>query len=252
MNLSKIKEYAVRFGKKAWEYIKLAKIELIVLVAALVVDLVSKAIVAGSMYEGQTVVLIPKFFNFTFIYNELAAFGGAFGLDKLIGVAATRVIFIILTFAAVGIFSYFMYRARGKSKLQRVALALIISGALGNLVDRLFIGKVRDFMEIVFFGCDVPLLGTSFAIFNVADMALVVGVILFLVYYLFLHKEPKEEDDTAAVSAAEKDDAPSADKDTALPEEAGTEEESSPAADTSAGIDRSGTENGQARAEEKN
>lgn len=75
---------------------------------------------------------------------------------------------------------------------------MILAGALGNLVDRLFIGKVRDFVEIVFFGCDVPLLGESFAIFNIADAALVVGVILFLVYFIFMYREPKDEDEEAA------------------------------------------------------
>lgn len=188
----KAKTQTVKFGKKVWDYIKCAKLELIVLLAALVVDLVTKAIVEHTMRVGQTVVLIPKFLQFTFIYNPLAAFGSAFGLDKLIGQTATRIIFIVITFIAVGIFGYFMVRNRGKNKVERIAFALIIAGALGNLYDRLFIGEVRDFVEIVYFGLDLGKLGTSFAIFNIADAALVVGVILFLVYILFLHKESEE------------------------------------------------------------
>lgn len=190
----KAKTKAVKFGKAAWDYIKLAKLELIVLVAALIVDLVSKSIVEHTMNVGQTKVLIPKFLQLTFIYNPLAAFGSAFGLDKLIGQTATRIIFIVITFVAVGIFGYFMYRNRGKNKVERLAFALIIAGAIGNLVDRIFIGEVRDFIEIVYFGLDLGKLGTSFAIFNIADAALVVGVILFLVYILFLHKEPETEE----------------------------------------------------------
>lgn len=200
----KIKSWTIAFGKKAWAYIKVAKLELIVLGLAFVVDLVSKAIVENTMSVGQTVVLIPNFLQFTFCYNDMAAFGGAFGLEKVLSPIAIRVIFVIITFIAVGLFSYFLYRNRGKSKVERIALALIIAGALGNLVDRLFIpAGVRDFIEIVYFGLNIPKLGTSFAIFNIADAALVVGVILFLVYIIFLYKadnkpEPVADDGEAA------------------------------------------------------
>lgn len=190
----KCKSIAVKFGKKAWEYIKLAKLELIVLVALFVLDLVSKAIIEATMDVGQTVTLIPKFLQFTFCYNDMAAFGSAFGLEKIIKPEAIRVIFIIITFIAIGLFSYFMYRNRGKNKLERIALGMIIAGAAGNLVDRLFIGQVRDFVEIVYFGCNIPWAGgTSFAIFNVADASLVIGVILFLIYIIFLNKAEPEE-----------------------------------------------------------
>lgn len=190
----KCKSIAVKFGKKAWEYIKLAKLELIVLVALFVLDLVSKAIIEATMDVGQTVTLIPKFLQFTFCYNDMAAFGSAFGLEKIISPTAIRVIFIIITFIAIGLFSYFMYRNRGKNKLERIALGMIIAGAAGNLVDRLFIGQVRDFVEIVYFGCNIPWAGgTGFAIFNVADASLVIGVILFLIYIIFLNKAEPEE-----------------------------------------------------------
>ena len=184
MNPEKIKQFVYKAARKVWAYCKIARMELIVFAALLVLDLVTKQIIEATMYEGETIVLIPNFLNFTFVYNELAAFGSAFGLENLIGPQAVRVIFIIITFIALGIFGYFLWRNRGKNKLCRASLAMILAGALGNLVDRLFIGKVRDFVEIVFFGCDVPLLGESFAIFNIADAALVVGVILFLVYLI--------------------------------------------------------------------
>ncbi len=198
MNPEKIKQFVYKAARKVWAYCKIARMELIVFAALLVLDLVTKQIIEATMYEGETIVLIPNFLNFTFVYNELAAFGSAFGLENLIGPQAVRVIFIIITFIALGIFGYFLWRNRGKNKLCRASLAMILAGALGNLVDRLFIGKVRDFVEIVFFGCDVPLLGESFAIFNIADAALVVGVILFLVYFIFMYREPKDEDEETA------------------------------------------------------
>ena len=93
------------------------------------------------------------------------------------------ILFIVISFAAVGLFGYFMYRNRGKSKFSRVAYALIIGGAIGNLVDRLAFGYVRDFIQFQYFG--LTIFGSEyFAIFNFADSALCIGVVLFAVYYI--------------------------------------------------------------------
>lgn len=182
-----------KFFKAAWEYIKQAKIELIVLVAALAVDLITKALVNANIPLGGSVTVIPNFLYFTYIHNYAAAFGSRFGLDKLFGETGTMIFFIVLTFVAIGFFGYFMYRNRGKSLVFRLAFALIIGGAIGNLVDRMAFGYVRDFVQIVYFGATI-FGSTSFAIFNIADAALCVGVALFLVYYIFIYKEPKKDE----------------------------------------------------------
>ena len=126
-----------KFLKAAWDYIKQAKIELIVLFAALAVDLITKALVAANIPLGGSVTVIPNFLYFTYIHNYAAAFGSRFGLDKLFGETGTTVFFIVLTFVAIGFFAYFMYRNRGKSLVYRLSFALIIGGAIGNLVDRM-------------------------------------------------------------------------------------------------------------------
>lgn len=186
-----------KFLKAAWDYIKQAKIELIVLFAALAVDLITKALVAANIPLGGSVTVIPNFLYFTYIHNYAAAFGSRFGLDKLFGGTGTTVFFIVLTFVAIGFFAYFMYRNRGKSLVYRLAFALIIGGAIGNLVDRMAFGYVRDFVQIVYFG--LTIFGqTSFAIFNIADAALCVGVAMFLVYYIFIYKEPKKDENPLA------------------------------------------------------
>lgn len=182
-----------KFFKAAWEYIKQAKIELIVLVAALAVDLITKALVNANIPLGGSVTVIPNFLYFTYIHNYAAAFGSRFGLDKIFGETGTMVFFIVLTFIAIGFFGYFMYRNRDKSLVFRLAFALIIGGAIGNLVDRMAFGYVRDFVQIVYFGATI-FGSTSFAIFNIADAALCVGVALFLVYYIFIYKEPKKDE----------------------------------------------------------
>lgn len=186
-----------KFLKAAWDYIKQAKIELIVLFVALAVDLITKALVAANIPLGGSVTVIPNFLYFTYIHNYAAAFGSRFGLDKLFGETGTTVFFIVLTFVAIGFFAYFMYRNREKSLVYRLAFALIIGGAIGNLVDRMAFGYVRDFVQIVYFG--LTIFGqTSFAIFNIADAALCVGVAMFLVYYIFIYKEPKKDESLLA------------------------------------------------------
>ena len=174
------------------KYIKVAKVELIILFGLLVLDLVTKAVIAGVMTQGESVTLIPKFLHFTYIHNDGAAFGSTFGLDKLLGEKGTTIFFIIFTAIAICFFSYFLYRGRGKHLLNRIALSMIVSGAIGNLVDRIFLGYVRDFVEIEYFGLTI-FGSTSFAIFNIADVALTVGVILFAVYCIFIYKDPKEK-----------------------------------------------------------
>lgn len=188
-----------KFLDAAWEYIKQAKIELIVLVAAVAADLISKAIVEANIPLRDSVSIIPNFLYFTYIRNDAAAFGSSFGLDKLFGQTGTMVFFIVITFIAIGFFGYFLYKNRGKSLVFRLAFALIIGGAIGNLVDRIAFGYVRDFVEIVYFGLTI-FGSTHFAIFNIADAALCVGVALFLVYYIFIYKEPEKKEEAAIAS----------------------------------------------------
>ncbi|MCI9032139.1 MAG: signal peptidase II [Clostridia bacterium] len=168
-----------------WKYIKAAWIELVILAALLVVDLIIKAVVDANMNVGQSITIIPKFFHITYTRNYNAAFGSAFGLEKLLGPTGVRVTLLIITGIAIAFFAVFLVRTRGKHITGRLGLALLVSGALGNFVDRLFLGYVRDFVEIEYFGLDLPLIGSSFAIFNIADIGVTVGVVLFLVYIIF-------------------------------------------------------------------
>lgn len=184
-------DMVIAFGKAAWRYIKHAKIELLVLVGVFVLDLVTKALIDKFMYVGQSIELIPSFLYITYVRNTKAAFGSAFGLEKLLGDEAIRIIFLVITVLAVGVFCYLLYRLRKRHILMRLAIALIIAGALGNFFNRLCLHYVRDFVEFVFFGCKLPLLGESFPVFNVADMGLTIGEILFLIYFIAIYKDPK-------------------------------------------------------------
>lgn len=192
------KETATRVLNAVWSYIKSARVELIVLVSLLALDLITKAIVAHTMHLGDSIRLIPDFLYLSYVRNTKAAFGSAFGLEKVLSDGAIRIIFLIVTLLAVGMFFYLMVRCRRRHILMRLAFAMVIAGALGNFYDRLVLHYVRDFIEFVFFGCDVPLLGTSFPVFNVADAALTVGVVLFLIYFIVFFKDPQPAQSAAA------------------------------------------------------
>ena len=79
---------------------------------------------------------------------------------------------------------YALLKGKDQTKLYRTALCLMIGGAAGNLYDRLMIGAVRDFLDFYIFGYDFP-------VFNVADMALCIGVGLLFLEMLLPEKEKK-------------------------------------------------------------
>ena len=190
----------IQFFKNAWQYVKTAKLELIVLVFSVIFDLITKGLINVSITLGDSATIIPNFLNFANVHNYNAAFGSAFGLDKLLSPDAVRIFFIVITFVAIVFFGFFMYRNRGGHWVCRLAYALIIGGAIGNLYDRLVFGYVRDFVQIVYFG--LTLFGSkSFAVFNIADAALCVGVALFAIYYIFIYKEPQKEKTAGDVPA---------------------------------------------------
>lgn len=188
-----VKKWAIRFGKAAWAYIKQAKIELIAVAAVILADQITKAVIDATMeLNGSPLVLIPQFLEFDYSRNPKAAFGSMFGLDDWLGQSGAMTVLIVVTFIAVGFFSFFMYRNRGKSRLCLVSYAMIIGGAVGNLIDRMALGEVRDFIRFVYFGGEVC--GqTGFATFNIADASLVIGVILFALFYIILYREPEKD-----------------------------------------------------------
>ena len=135
---------------------------------------------------GASYPIFGDFLRLTFIENP----GMAFGID--VGGKLFLTIFSII--ASIGIFFY-LYKIRGEALVIRIALALILGGAIGNLIDRvfygvvfgegsLFYGKVVDFIDVDFFNLDV--LGfhlNRFPVFNLADSSVSVGVVMLLVFH---------------------------------------------------------------------
>ena len=146
--------------------------------SVLTLDLISKYLVALS--NADTVV-IPHLLKFYYTTNTGSAF--SFLGDK----EWAMPMFITLTFIVLAIiFGYILYAIIKKKQLSKwllVAISLVVAGAIGNLVDRIAFGYVRDFI-FVFYNTKI-----FTAIFNVADIALVVGVIMICFYLLFLDND---------------------------------------------------------------
>lgn len=166
---------------------KYAGVEILILLAGIILDQVSKAIVVANMELYGSVTLIPKFLNFYYTQNRKAAFSFDFGLEELIGLDGVRIFFIVFTFLAIGFLAFLILKKPRHGKMFRFSLAMICSGAIGNLIDRLFRKFVVDFIQIEYFGYEI--FGRkSFAVFNIADCFVVVGTILLLVSVIFFEK----------------------------------------------------------------
>ena len=118
--------------------------------------------------DGKEIGLISGIISIFSTYNT----GGAWSVFSNHTVILTIVSAIFLSIIML---FYFLYK--DKKPLFTVSCALIVSGALGNLIDRIFLGYVRDFIKLDFI---------NFPIFNFADMCICVGVILLCVYFLFI------------------------------------------------------------------
>ncbi len=141
-------------------------------------DQATKWWISSTMSRGESRSVIGDFFRLTYVHND----GAAFGLDL-----GGRWAFVVVTIA-VTLFIVFSYSRAERRLLPRWALALVLGGALGNLVDRIRLGEVIDFLQ---FGVG----GVYWPIFNIADIGVSVGVGL-----LALHLFRKEPDPNARSS----------------------------------------------------
>lgn len=143
--------------------------EFIILIIGIVVDRISKLWALNTLAQGNDVVIIKNLFSFSYLENRGAAFG----------IFQNKLLFLVLItlIVVIGVL-YFIIKYKPKSKLLKISLALIISGAIGNLLDRVFYKFVVDFICIHY--KDIY----YFPTFNVADILVVIGTILLAIYIL--------------------------------------------------------------------
>ena len=116
--------------------------------------------------------VIRGFFRITYTCND----GAAFSILK-----GKRVFFIIMTIIVVCLIVYYLLKNE-VYWVEKYSLLLIISGAVGNLIDRIMYGYVIDFLDFIIFGYDFP-------VFNIADSFITIGAIGLIISILFLNKE---------------------------------------------------------------
>lgn len=143
-------------------------ISLLVAFLIIVIDQVTKWIIASSMKIGDSYEVIPNFLNITSHRNNGAAWGILSG---------KMFFFYIITVIILIVLVLFFIKEAQYNLFMQLAISLLFAGALGNFIDRLFNGEVVDFIDTNIFGYDFP-------IFNVADSSLTIGVILVIIALL--------------------------------------------------------------------
>ncbi len=135
-----------------------------------VADQILKRIVVSNFRFGESLVIIPGFFNLTYLRNRGGAFSLLAGLPPVWG----RMFFIVATVGALA-FVFYLYRYNPPSnRWSRLSLFLIFGGGLGNLVDRVFYGEVIDFILLYYRDFYWPA-------FNLADSCISVGIVLLAI-----------------------------------------------------------------------
>lgn len=147
---------------------------LLISVAVLILDRLSKLWILRHIISGQEITIIPRFFHLTHVYNNGAAFSlfsDTTSPDKV------RWMLIAFSLIAIAIVLAVFWKAGRRVNPTSIALALILGGAIGNLYDRLAYRYVIDFLAFNLFGYHYP-------DFNVADSCIVIGAALLLIEVL--------------------------------------------------------------------
>lgn len=160
---------------------------LLLSVIVIVLDQWTKQWAASSfnLYETQKVT---EFFNFTLAHNPGAAFSFLADAGEW-----KHVFFTVIALGVTGFLIHWLWTLPAKSKWLAIAITLVIAGALGNLIDRLTMGYVIDFLDF-HISLLKPILGTShWPAFNVADMAICIGAFLLIIDSFFSSGDSSNE-----------------------------------------------------------
>ena len=150
----------------------------IISVVVLFLDQATKVFIDRTMDLHSSIAVVENFFNITYIRNKGAAFG--FLAESSFRLPFFILISIIAVIVIIGIFR----KLRPEQKLTAVSLSLIFAGALGNLIDRIRLGEVIDFLDAHWYEHHWPS-------FNVADSAICVGVFLLAIDMLLDERRKK-------------------------------------------------------------
>ncbi len=146
---------------------------LLISLAVIGADQALKAFVVSHIALGQVVPAWPGLFSLTYLRNNGAAWNILPG---------QMIFFYIISLAAIGVVLYYLFKPGKKSALFSVGLALTLGGIIGNLLDRIHLHYVVDMIQLDFM---------NFNIFNIADSAITVGIIIIFIYLIFFEDKQK-------------------------------------------------------------
>ena len=150
---------------------------LIAVIVAL--DQWSKWAIKTSFNLYQSKPVIQDLLHFTYVTNDGMAFGLSFPGGKHI--------LLIMTILLTGFIVGFLWKEKNGHPLIKYGLALILSGAIGNLIDRLLYGKVVDFLDLM--------IGNfHWYIFNIADSSVTIGMILFIIHSFYIEQKKSNDE----------------------------------------------------------
>ncbi len=139
-----------------------------------IADQVTKFIILREVGLHTSIPVIPGFFHITHVQNP----GGAFGFLANQSAMVRGILFLAVSTLAVGLVLWFYHKTPPTHRWLAAAFALIIGGAIGNLIDRVRFGKVVDFLDFFIRGWHWPA-------FNVADSAITVGITIFIIHVVW-------------------------------------------------------------------
>jgi len=139
------------------------KYYLLLIIGLVLLDQFSKLLVVKYLSNNDSLIIINNLLKFLYIKNDGISFGILSGM---------RIPIILLSLLII---AYMIYEyIHSNNKIHLISVILIISGALGNLIDRIFRGFVVDFISFSFFGYEA-------SIFNIADSFITIGVIIYII-----------------------------------------------------------------------
>jgi len=179
---------------------------IIIALAVIILDQLSKFLVHQHMALGQSFNVIPGLIDFTYIRNDGAAWGM---LDD------KRWVFLLLSTVAIAAIVFVLVKYKNIHTFMKTSLALVLGGGIGNMIDRIFYtkellegkctlfgtgyklfdGEVIDFIEAAFI---------DFPIFNIADCGVTIGTVMLFVYIIFIDSKVEKKKALLAAETEEK------------------------------------------------
>ena len=145
---------------------------LVISAAIVVLDQIFKYLAINNLKSVENVAVIDNLLYFTYLENR----GAAFGIFS-----NQRWLFIITTVLAIILLVYLVFVKKFQSKIFNISVALIIGGGVGNLIDRIFLGYVVDYIQISFFP----------PVCNFADYCITAGTIILIIWLFFCYDKNK-------------------------------------------------------------